>query len=388
MADTFTEVTSKSWFSRLGGSIKSVLVGLVLFLVAFPLLWWNEGRAVTTSRSLAEGKAAVVSVSADTVNPANEKKLVHLSGLATTEETLTDADFGVAAPAIKLVRTVGMYQWDEEKKTRTTQKLGGGEETTTTYVYKKVWSERALDSSGFRQPEGHQNPGALPWASKTITASRVTLGVFTLPGELVEKANATEDVRVDARTAEALPQGTFVVPSNGVYYKGADPAAPRVGDVRVQFQIVKPQVVSIVARQRGSTFEAYQAEAGDSILLLEEGTRSAEAMFKAAESANTILTWVLRAVGLFVMFLGLTMILRPISVFGSVIPLVGSLLGAGLGLFSFLTAAGLSLVTIALAWIFYRPLLGIGLLAVAGGAVVLLARFAAKKKAAAPAPAS
>ena len=61
-ADTFRTVSSESWFSRLAGSIKSVLVGIVLFLVAFPLLIWNEGRAVQTAKSLREGASHVVSV--------------------------------------------------------------------------------------------------------------------------------------------------------------------------------------------------------------------------------------------------------------------------------------------------------------------------------------
>src|SRR4051812_752026 len=54
---TFTEHSSQSWGSRLLESIKSVLIGLVLFVVAFPLLFWNEGRAVHTAKCLAEGSS-------------------------------------------------------------------------------------------------------------------------------------------------------------------------------------------------------------------------------------------------------------------------------------------------------------------------------------------
>jgi hypothetical protein len=39
MADSFTETTSQGWLSRLMESIKSVLLGLVLFVLAFPLLF-------------------------------------------------------------------------------------------------------------------------------------------------------------------------------------------------------------------------------------------------------------------------------------------------------------------------------------------------------------
>ena len=97
-----TEVTRENWFSRIWESIKGIFVGLFLFLAAFPLLFWNEGRAVKTARSLDEGAAAVVSIAADRVDGSLEGKLIHISGLATTTETLADPTFGVSLAAIKL----------------------------------------------------------------------------------------------------------------------------------------------------------------------------------------------------------------------------------------------------------------------------------------------
>ena len=57
-----------------------------------------------------------------------------------------------------------------------------------------------------------------------------------------------------------------------------------------------------------------------------------------------------------------------------------AILGAGVFVFAVIIAAFFSLITIAIGWIFYRPLLGIGLLVVAGG-IVFAAKsmFAAKK---------
>ena len=72
MSDSFTETTSVSWFGRLRRSVGGVVIGLLLIIGMVVLLFWNEGRAVTTARSLAEGAGAVVSVGADAVNAANE----------------------------------------------------------------------------------------------------------------------------------------------------------------------------------------------------------------------------------------------------------------------------------------------------------------------------
>ena len=381
MADTFTETTSQGWLSRLMGSIKSVLVGLVLFAVSFPVLFLNEGRAVQTAKSLTEGKGAVVSVAADTVGPANESKLVHLNGEATTTETLTDSDFGVSANAIKLIRDVEMYQWQEDKKSETKKKLGGGEETVTTYTYAKTWSSRTIDSSDFKEPTGHTNPGEFPVQAHTTTASKVTLGAFTLSSGLVDSLDESTPLAVDAGQLPASMRGKAQASGSG-YYIGGNPSSPQVGDVRVTFKAVKPAVVSVVARQVRETFEPYQTQAGDALLMLRYGTLSATAMFEAAERENTILTWVLRFAGFLCMFFGLTMIFRPIAVFADVIPLFGTLLGAGIGIFAGLTAAILSLLVIAVAWIFFRPLLGITLLLLAIGGIVLLVRVGLKKRAA------
>src|SRR5512140_2041012 len=102
--DSFTETTSIGWLSRIGGALKGVLVGLVLAVVAFPLLFWNEGRAVRTARSLDEGRGAVVTVASDSVQPANEAKLVHTTGRAKTSDTVMDPLLGVSANALRLKR--------------------------------------------------------------------------------------------------------------------------------------------------------------------------------------------------------------------------------------------------------------------------------------------
>ena len=44
MQDQFTEVTTKGWGSRILNSIKGVLVGFLMFIVSFGVLYWNEGR--------------------------------------------------------------------------------------------------------------------------------------------------------------------------------------------------------------------------------------------------------------------------------------------------------------------------------------------------------
>lgn len=384
-----TVTTSKSWFSRIIESIKSVLVGLILFVVSFPILFWNEGRAVKTARSLEEGAGAVVSVAADSVNPANEGKLVHLSGPVSTDAPVVDDQIGVEAQAIKLLRKVEMFQWVEEEKSETRKKLGGGEETVTTYTYTKEWKDSPIDSSSFQETAGHDNPGAFPIDSVTFTADPVRVGAFTMSEEQLGHLNDAKDLPLadDAQVTFPEELGSATRLDKGVIYAGDNPASPQVGDVKVSFQVVAPATVSLVGVQTGGSFAPYQAEAGDTVLLVEEGNHTADQMFQTAQDANTVLTWILRGGGWLAMFLGLVLVFRPIAVLGDVVPLFGSLLGVGVGLFSFLVSAVLAFTTIALSWITVRPLLGITLLVLAGGAAFWLIKSSRKKKAQAAAAA-
>ena len=116
---------------------------------------------------------------------------------------------------------------------------------------------------------------------------------------------------------------------------------------------------------------------------IEEGTVSAETMFKNAASANSIITWVVRFLGFLFMAFGFMAIMKPLSVLGSVIPFIGNIIGMGTGLISFVLAGAISFLVIAIAWIFVRPLLGIAMLALAIGAFIYTRKLAAASKPAA-----
>lgn len=368
---SYTQVTSQSWFSRIASAFVGLVFGLILFIVSFPLLFWNEGRAVNRINALEEGSGAVISISSTQIDPAYDQKLVHLSGFANTDETLSDTEFGVSENALKLRRDVQIYQWQENTSTKKRKKLGGGEETITTYSYEKVWDDALIDSSRFEK-SGYDNPQNIAFQAQSKFAQNVSLGAFALPSELVSKVRNYQPISIDPNAKTNLPSGTKASPYNGGYYIGDDPEEPQLGDLRLTFSKVVPQQVSVVAQQTGGTFQEYATSNGGDILLLETGEVTAQAMFETALTENTILTWILRGAGLFCMFLGLTLFLRPISVIADVVPLFGNIAEAGIGVVSFLLAITLSAVTIAAAWLVFRPIIGVILLTVAVGSIWLV----------------
>ena len=422
-----TEVTEESWFSRLGGAFKGILTGIILFIVAIPLLFWNEGRAVRRAEVLEKGASQVVSVKSDAVLPANEGKLVHTSGMLVTNDTLTDLAFGISVKGIRLERKVEMYQWKEKSSTRSEKQLGGSVKKTTVYTYEKGWSSSLIDSSRFKEA-GHDNPGAFPFESQEWYASDVKLGAFILPKDLIRRVGGAEpyafpaDFKLPPQVRGTIANGRIMIPAAvsvtpaapvaapaaapatapaaapapasatpaapaAAPAPAASPAAPavqagpQIGDVRISFLVIRPHNVSVVAQQSNDTFCPFPLN-NDTISLLADSIQSAELMFNRAQSANNFLTWVLRIIGFLMMYIGISMVFKPLSVLGDVLPFLGDILEMGTGLVAFLIALPCWLIVIAIAWIFYRPVLGIILLIAAGALVFYLIK---RRKKAAPA---
>ncbi|HET7844361.1 MAG TPA: TMEM43 family protein [Xanthomonadales bacterium] len=372
MVDVFRDTTQESLGARLKGAFGGILVGLAMFVAAFPLQWWNEGRAVHRRDSLNEGAAAVVYATPDRVDPALEGRLVHLTGKVSAPAPLVDDAFGISADALALERDVEMYQWREKRETKETRKLGGGTERTTEYSYSLAWNSDPVDSSDFRHREGHENPGALPLASRKVSVDHAQLGAYTLDSGIAKRFD--EWRAFDVPETAASTDADFRRVESG-FYRGADPGAPKLGDVRVKFRHVPEGDYSFVAKQSGRGLAEYATKAGDGILLVEHGTHDAKEMFANAHSANEMLAWLLRGIGFALMWIGLSLVLRPIAVVADVVPLLGTLLSKGLGFVAFVFAACFSLLTIAAAWLRYRPGLGIALVV----AVVLLVGWLRKR---------
>jgi len=389
-----TETTTESWGSRLGSSVKGVLAGIALFVAGFPVLFWNEGNSVKTAKALDEGENACVPVeSIAKVDPEMEGRLVHMTGRATTEDVLSDDQFGVSATAIALKRTTEMLQWVEHSETKEKKNLGGSVTKTTTYTYEQKWLEGAVDSSGFKEA-GHDNPGSVEFPSEERRAANVSFGAFRL--------NERQIARIGSEQAYAFPTdfvcrvdrvqrqgGTIYVPNKQTRDNEKNvrdvASQPRVGDMRVRFSVVLPHDISLVAKQKGDTFVGYLAKTKKKVDLLCDGAKDAAEMFEDARDANSVFTWIVRIVGFLLMFFGLSMVLKPLSVLADVLPFLGNVVEIGVGLVAGVLALVCSLVTIAVAWIFYRPVLAVLLLALAAGGIFLLWKKRQAKKEAAPA---
>jgi hypothetical protein len=374
--NSITETTTTGWLSRMGSSLVGVLIGIVLLPCAIFLLSWNEGRAVTAATGLKRGLSTIVEVNADTVNPQNNSKLVYLNGILSGATPAVDPWNKLsAAGLLRLQRKIEMYQWLERESETTSNNIGGSQTTQKTYTYSLGWAETAVNSAQFKVPAGHQNP-AMPLKSQTFDANPVKIGAFTLEKSLVRDLTNFEAVE----TLTQAPAGYRV--QGNMLYKGANPDQPALGDVRVTYSAIAAQTYSIAAQQNNNTLTTYQGTKNDyKIALIEPGVVSVQKLFADQASTEKLITWACRIGGFLLLLIGFNLIMGPLAMLVAFLPFLQGLVGAGTFFIALGLAIPITLITIAIAWIASRPLIGGGILLLAVAATWAIRSVAIKKKA-------
>ena len=448
----YQEVTTTGYGTRVGNSFKAIGSGFLLFIAGTALLWWNEGRAVKTEKMLDEAGIAYVEMENPNKKDASlEGELICGTAMATTEDSLSDAQFGVGAKAIALRRTVEYYQWVEHEQSKSEDKLGGKEVTTTTYTYSKEWVRSPIESESFKDP-AYQNKNTVfaTFEDAEQYAENVSWGAYKLSESLihsissregldlaiaedllkqfdkstqtayerfygiVQKANkqqltqqptqqpaipdsikallpdsvkaaldslqaVNDSINKSMENAENKKDLEFVHQASNVLYFGRVPGSPEVGDVRVTFEIVVPAKCTVMAVVDGDSFKPYKAKNGKRFQTLVMGKKSGDEIIDAEKEANNMWLWALRIIGIMMVIGGLKGIFGFLTTILKVVPFIAGIFGWGIGVVCTVVGIAWSLIIIAIAWLFYRPLLGISLLVLAGFLVWVFA-FKGKDK--------
>ena len=419
----YQEVTTTGYGTRVKNSFGGIIPGFLMFIAATALLWWNEGRAVKTDKMLNESEKVCVDMeNPDKKDASLEGELVCATAMATTEDSLVDKQFNLGAKAISLIRNVEYYQWVEHATSKSEDKFGGKEVTTTDYSYKKEWVARPIDSSNFKDSTYREkNHVVAIYENQQQWAENVSFGAYKLNESLIHSISSREPVllnidpagladinksvaEVYGRTTVAQPAATqpvvadsaatvvpdsvpqdnkvdleYVHQAGNVLFLGKTAGAPEIGDVRITFEKIVPAKVTIIAQVTGDTFKSYKAKNGKRFQTLVMGKKDADEIFDSEHAANNMWLWVLRIIGVMLVIAGLKGIFAIFSTLLKVIPFLSSILGWGIGVVCTVVGIVWSLIVIAIAWLFYRPLLGIGLLVLAGFLIWVFA-FKGKEK--------
>lgn len=397
----YQKVTKTSYGGRLKNALGGVGMGFLLLIAGTVLLFWNEGRTVKTTRMLKEAQGVCVELGdISQVNPEMNGKMIHACGEATTDDILSDGQFGLSVNAVKLIRNAEYYQWVEHASTTTKDKVGGGQETVTTYTYTKEWVGSPVNSADFEDPEfkGINNEVLLNVEDNTWTAKDVKFGAYRFPEALVAQMNNSVPFTVDLepevadrfdadfhKAFDVPAEQSFVHTDGNVIYLGVNSANPTVGDVRITYSKVLPGDVSILAQVCGDTFEHFTAKNGYTLLTLVDGTVGMDNMFETEHQGNKTFAWILRLLGVLLIVFGFRNIFNIVTALLKVLPFLGNIANLGVGLVSWVLGLAWSLVVIAIAWLYYRPVLGVILIAAAAALICFLGKKSKEKAAVEPA---
>ena len=366
MSDTIVE--RKGFGTRMKNSFSGIIGGIIILLIGIGVLIFNERNSVKNIHNIKELKDNYVDVDSSKVDKEYDGKLIVTSGkLDFGDVELTDATFNISVKTPLLIRTVEMYQWDEEKTDK---------DDKTTYDYKKVWSDDLIKSSDFKYQDGHTNPGSLPYEGKSETAEYLKVGEYKLSSSFNSLLKA-ESKYSDLANA-TLPEGYTV--KDGYITNSTNLNEPQVGDVRISFSYASYADVSVLGKLSGDTITEYVTKENSKIKHFTDGTHDGKDIITSMEKGNKLLKWGLRLLGTVLIILGVKSVFGPITTLTSYVPILGGLVNGVTGLMAILIGLAISLVVIAISWIVFRPLLGIALLAGAVILIVLVVIASSKKK--------
>lgn len=386
----YQETVTTGYGTRVKQSFKSIATGFTLFLGATAMLWWNEGNSVKTADMLEEAQGGCVEMGNPNKKDASlEGQLVCGTAMTATTDLLTDKDFGFSVNAISTKRKVEYYQWHETKTEETKEKSDGSEKKIITYDYRKDWSPSPIGSSNFKQHYGHVNVVLAEFDDDEQWAEHVSFGAYNLNNSLIHSINTYEPLRPDLsddvlRVLDKTIQASyerhytkkedlnsndynFVHVNDNQLYLGLDPNAYKVGDVRIKFEKVAPaHEVTVVAVVDGVGFKPFKAKNGYTLEKLVMGRKTMDQFFEDEQETNTFNTWAYRVLGIVMVIGALKLIFGFVVTLTRIVPFLSTIVGWGVGVICTVLGVVWSLLVIAVAWLFYRPIVGIALLAIAG----------------------
>lgn len=364
MLNSFSKVTRTGYGKRIGQSIGGVLIGFLLFMASFVLLYWNEGRQ---DMSLIAKTATVIDSSIISTDQSLQENLVSVTGELTAEEQLAD-DYLIAGDYIALQRTVEIYAWAEDAEEESTTQTGGSETTKTKYSYEKQWTAEPQNSTDFEYPNEHYNPTkSIDDASKMVNSAKV--GVYSidvdsidLPGYsdlslekeivLLSDKIAGSDLYTDIQKQETPKYLQTSLEGDYVYFSLENPSNPEIGDIRISYQVVPANInVTVFGKLAGNSISAYVDEDDNELYRIIKGSHEQAVSTMHTEHVSS--TWFLRIIGFILMWIGLSMIFGPISAVLDFLPFMGQLSRSLIGIMTCVVSIILTVVTICISMVMH-----------------------------------
>ncbi len=248
------EIDMRQWIRR--------VVGALLLLAGVGLVAMTEQVLLDHYHASEKHGGQILDLGASDEAQAGHGYLVRVAGPIKVVENPFDAEFGQRAPVPVLIRHVEMFQWREVR-------LGGD------VHYELDWVDRPVDSSRFAQPAGHTNPERFPVQGKQFDAGQVRVGGYVLSPRVLHALPGSDELVPDVKAVPPNLAASFTL-NDRYLTTSAKPAQPRLGDLRVSWEAVPAQEVTVFAQVDGEHLvpaahaadgKGYDVQVGDRALV-------------------------------------------------------------------------------------------------------------------------
>lgn len=337
---------------RNSNPLVGMLIGVLLFIAAFPVLYFNEA---TENLS----KAAATAVPSDESHLVEEGQLAYVYGIIHSDTPVQDSF--LIGDYIVVNRTVEMYGYEESVRT---------EDNKEVYSYQKTWVITPSLSTSW-QGSATQLPQDVPSAyndyitnlpvQRSQFASNLTVeGTPLNPGglsimNLEFLLPTTEEVSL-----ELLNEG-YTIHSNYLYVSQSATgtfSTPQLGDIRISFNVIHQGDDGILlAKKDTNQWAAFTTEQGNTLYRFFNGNTTLQSVVDQLNSEYLFTLWLFRGIGFAMFLFGILLFLNPLIRLLNYVPFVGGIGGFLLFLASLVISFLLSVTTIFVSIVAHNMLL-------------------------------
>ncbi|MFC1599556.1 TMEM43 family protein [Patescibacteria group bacterium] len=298
-------MAEKHFGDKLVGSIGWLLLGIVIFLASF---WLLHKTIVRTDYTDVADRAIEITESK------GDSEFVYVTGEFKSDELLSDGLYLDEGEYLVIDRTVEMFAWVETVET--------DEDDFKYYDYDKQWVDEVPDSSKFDDDRYFENPEKPERNLKeevntaTVGGYEVDLNKLRLPSLSPLELSDNNVTLYEFEELQSDENYDYIFDGNGTFEE------PEVGDVRIKFSVLEPyNKVTVFGRLDGKELVAHHQDQEKGLYRVFDGTLDDSKSVLAGEykTAGTM-----GEIGVMIlMWIGLMLVLKPLSVSLELIPFLG-----------------------------------------------------------------
>ncbi len=331
--------------------LTGILGGALLFLCAFPVLYFNEAQ---------ENLSKVAEQAVEYNETLESSYLGYTVGAFSATNKANDPL--LTREFVAVTRKVEMYGYIETQSTSTTNS-GNTQSSFNSeirYTYSKAWLTNPAQTTTWRGRTS-DFPRDLPinyntWVvnlpqPRTSTSTGLSINNIPVDGTNLD-LSASNELSV---TQDMIADNIYTVLLGDLYTSNQgsfDLTKPVIGDVRISFTVIEfDDQGLLLGNIDNNQFSAFTTDSGNIMYRFFNGESTIENVVSQLHTEYQLTIWIFRVVGFLMLFVGLLLSFKPISTLFNFIPIFGSV---GSGLFTimlFVVSLVLAVTTIVISLI-------------------------------------